>query len=724
MGGGAVLAAVCAALVAAAPAPASPLAATFTVTGFSDGTGACGSVDANGNSACPTLRAAVIQASQQLNTPTIELQTGTYQLTAGNGGQLDLASSMNVIGTGPGGPTGSTIQQTDGQNRVLRIDGTSKLSGLEITGGHYAPAWASGITVSGGGILVSGILEMNDVLVTGNLVVGGTDSSSNGNPGDAAQGGGIEFAPGAPAGSSIVNSAITDNSATGGNGGNSVAAGAGAGALGRGGAINYEASGPLELDNTTLSGNSAIGGNGGTKSGGTGGGGGRGWGGAISDYGGLTAKGDTFSANTASGGTSGGSGAVGGTSSGGAIQSQEYPETIVNSTFFDNRSVGGSAVGNGTAGTGLGGGLEINGSTATLSLASDTFDSNQADQAANLYVYVGGNNPPYPFTIHDTILAGGSPHSCQIKSPPASESNNLEDDAAGSCAFTAANHDLVGASPELQGALSSNGGPTQTLAPAPGSPVLGAGGSCPDPTSAPPNQPLTTDQRGEPRPNPCDIGAFQSQAPRNLTPPAVSGRAAPGATLICSQGTWTGDGVLSFSYGWLRDGVPIAGQSTNTYIVETADAGRTLACRVTGTYYGSVPGTSLLVPVPGYPVVTLLKVLVSKGVAVVSLGCRGTDGQRCIGMLGLSLVEKVRGRRVLAVTALTRRTVQVAHHAYSILARHTATIQVALSGGGQKLLGHFSKLPVILSVTQTTAAGTRQIASRSLRLRLALTHRR
>ena len=43
-----------------------------------------------------------------------------------------------------------------------------------------------------------------------------------------------------------------------------------------------------------------------------------------------------------------------------------------------------------------------------------------------------------------------------------------------------------------------------------GSPALGSGGTCTDPSSAPPGQPLVVDQRGLPRPSVgCDIGAIQ-----------------------------------------------------------------------------------------------------------------------------------------------------------------------------------------------------------------------
>ncbi len=51
----------------------------------------------------------------------------------------------------------------------------------------------------------------------------------------------------------------------------------------------------------------------------------------------------------------------------------------------------------------------------------------------------------------------------------------------------------------LLGALADNGGPTRTIAPEPGSPALATGTDCP-----------STDQRGEPRKEPCTLGAYEA----------------------------------------------------------------------------------------------------------------------------------------------------------------------------------------------------------------------
>ena len=96
-------------------------------------------------------------------------------------------------------------------------------------------------------------------------------------------------------------------------------------------------------------------------------------------------------------------------------------------------------------------------------------------------------------SLVNTIVAGNGGHDCSL---PASASDaSLDGD--GTCGVGA----LSATDPQL-GNLVWNGGPTLTQAPAPGSPVVGAGdaGQCPD-----------VDQRYAPRPpGRCDIGAYQT----------------------------------------------------------------------------------------------------------------------------------------------------------------------------------------------------------------------
>lgn len=718
---GVVLATVTVVLLAAAPAGASGAAATFTVSGFADGPGSCASTpDANGNVVCTTLRAAVTRANLQANSPTIELSAGTYQLNLAAGGQLAMGA-FTIRGAGPGGTAGTTIQQTDGQNRVITVQaGPAELVGLEITGGHLAPSsWTACSTEAweGGGILDQAVLVLQNVLVTGNEVL--APAGSAGSAGACARGGGIAYSAGVPAGSMITDSSVTQNTAIGGAGGTNGAAGG----VADGGGISYEGTGALVIQNSTISSNSATGGAGGGGVGG-GGTGGAAQGGGIFNPSNVTLTASTVAANTATGGAQGpgppSSAHSGGFGDGGGIFSQEGQDQVVNSTVFGNDAQGGAPTAGGTAGDGYGGGILAEGSAAALALQSDTIDANQSSFAdSNLDVAVG-TGAPYPFTIHDTIVAGGGGN-CGVGTPPSSESGNLEDDSAGTCGFKAANHDLVGINPLLPTAPADNGGPTETLAPAPGSPVLGAGGQCLDPTSTPAGQPLTVDQRGQPRPNPCDIGAFQAQDPSNTTLPSISGVPLAGRILSCALGLWSGDGPLSFTYQWLRDGVAISGATSSTYTITPADVGHRLACAVTATHYGSVGATSGSVSVVPVPLLVLLKASVSRQTIVLRLGCVGAPGQVCGGLLKVVTVETIRGKRVVAVAASRRRgsrslTVALAMKGFAVPAGRAITLRFGLIASSVKLLKQFHRLPVRLKLNQSTATGTQTVASPALTL--------
>jgi hypothetical protein len=121
-------------------------------------------------------------------------------------------------------------------------------------------------------------------------------------------------------------------------------------------------------------------------------------------------------------------------------------------------------------------------------------------------------------TIKNTILAGsidtitGSlAGSCGFFGTFVDAGYNISDDA--SCGFTATGS-LNNTNPMLDpGGLENNGGPTQTISLAPGSPAIDAIplANCTDQQS----RPINTDQRGALRPDAgevrCGIGAYESQ---------------------------------------------------------------------------------------------------------------------------------------------------------------------------------------------------------------------
>lgn len=78
-------------------------------------------------------------------------------------------------------------------------------------------------------------------------------------------------------------------------------------------------------------------------------------------------------------------------------------------------------------------------------------------------------------------------------------------------------------------------------------------------------------------------------APTNTAAPTVSGEAREGSTLTTTNGTWTSDSALAYSYRWQRCDsagaacVDIAGATSQSYVVVTADVGKRLRSIVTAS---------------------------------------------------------------------------------------------------------------------------------------------
>jgi uncharacterized protein (DUF2141 family) len=68
--------------------------------------------------------------------------------------------------------------------------------------------------------------------------------------------------------------------------------------------------------------------------------------------------------------------------------------------------------------------------------------------------------------------------------------------------------------------------------------------------------------------------------PVNTAAPTLTGTPKLGQTLTCSTGTWANN-PTAYTYAWLREGTPIAGQTGSTYVVQSADVGHSISCQVT-----------------------------------------------------------------------------------------------------------------------------------------------
>ena len=99
-------------------------------------------------------------------------------------------------------------------------------------------------------------------------------------------------------------------------------------------------------------------------------------------------------------------------------------------------------------------------------------------------------------------------------------------------------------------------------------------------------------------------------APANTTPPSISGTARDGETLTASEGTWTGDEPMTFTYQWQRcDGnglncANLAGATGRTYGVQTSDVNNRLRVAVTarnttGSSTANSPPTATVTPPEG-----------------------------------------------------------------------------------------------------------------------------
>jgi hypothetical protein len=644
--------------------------ATYTVASTTGNGGSCtGTV-------CPNLAAAVDAADGNQGS-TIQLGAGIYQIASG--APLDISTDMTIYGFGPGL---TTIEQTSVGFGVMYVLPESIVSIV-------------GVTISGGSVI-------------GTPVSSGSSQAGNGDGGAIDNAGTL----------SLTDDAISNNSATG---GKVSAPGTGLGGDGNGGAIFND--GAMMLNGDVLTANTATGGSSAGPDGGDSNGG------AIDNFGTMTVAASTLSANSAVGGAAstdgqglGGAAENDGTMAidrstigplndaaqnsygGGVVQSSSHPLTLTNSTLFANKATG-------TAGSA--GGLGIVEGTAAL--ASDTIVANTAEAAAGNIGAESGTT----MDIADTVIAAGVDgavssafDNCFFDGvvTVSDGGHNLESDTSSQCGLGGAGAaDLLVSAAPFPSGLSLNGGPTATLALLPGAPEIAAGGTC--------SAAAGVDQRELPRPAGCDIGAFQTQLPANTASPAIAGTGQLGQTLSCSQGSWTGDGVLSaagmvgalsYSYLWKRGATAIAGATTSSYTTGLPDIGAQISCTVTATgAYGQGSVTTGAVTVPGVLAFGPIK---SKAPNVtVTLTCTGSPAQTCAGSLALTAVEHHSGHKLTAVSAhaehpkakQTTRTVKLASARYAVFGGHSASFTLTLDTVGKRLLRHPHKLAAKLSLTPT-----------------------
>jgi len=232
---------------------------------------------------------------------------------------------------------------------------------------------------------------------------------------------------------------------------------------------------------------------------------------------------------------------------------------LTNTTFDGNQGIEGGALYMGTTA-----------STGSVNLLNDTLTRNTAYEGGGIY------EPERANAIENTIVAGNfggftssGGGDCYFKEAASAETadkgGNIDSD--GTCFSDSVAGDDTGVNPGLA-TLANNGGPTETDELLAGSPAIGRGISvfCP-----------ATDQRGAPRPAPCDSGAYQTETGPTITIAApVNGATVTQGQVVNASYTCTAPAGASITActGTVASGAPINTSTlgAHTFMVTASDS--------------------------------------------------------------------------------------------------------------------------------------------------------
>jgi hypothetical protein len=504
----------------AAGGVASSEAATLTVTSNLDsGTG--------------SLRDTVAAASAG---DTIDFQSGLAGPITLTSGQISITQALTISGPGASALTisGNNASRIFYVHPAAQVDVT--ISGLTLTNGSVSTGAGGGAILSkGANLTVQDSVVQNSSVTTAtspsggggifampsakgasaNLTLTGVTLANN----TAHGGGGGAYLYSGPSGTAqVTNSLVSGNTSTNGWGGGLYMIGA-ASQVSQTHVVNNQTSiypgggiQPCGGTNFTIS-DSEVSDNVSASNGG----------GLYACFSSVTAIRTTISGNTAAG-NGGGLGLYGGsaasaiqdstisgnmaTGKGGGIEVRtpqnsggtvDYAVTLTNVTIANNIA------------NGNGGGLYSNlgylfggtPGTIPLTIESSTLVGNSAATGGGVVASSKG----IPIVLHNSIVANNTGAAADPDTSGTFNANFNFVFASGASTLTGANN-TTAVDPQL-GALGVNGGPTQTMLPMVGSPVIDAG----DNTGAP-----STDQRGLPRPfnATTDIGAVERQNPEDV----------------------------------------------------------------------------------------------------------------------------------------------------------------------------------------------------------------
>ena len=85
-------------------------------------------------------------------------------------------------------------------------------------------------------------------------------------------------------------------------------------------------------------------------------------------------------------------------------------------------------------------------------------------------------------------------------------------------------------------------------------------------------------------------------APQVVSAPTIKGTPVIGQTLSVDAGTWSVNN-LTFTYAWMRNGVPVPGATSGAYTITAADAASGISVQVVASTRGRADGVAVTAPV-------------------------------------------------------------------------------------------------------------------------------
>ena len=153
---------------------------------------------------------------------------------------------------------------------------------------------------------------------------------------------------------------------------------------------------------------------------------------------------------------------------------------------------------------------------------------------------------------------------------------------------------------------------------------------------------------------------------------------------------------------------------------------RAVATSDFGTFLGADRQFTTATQPPGAGKASAGRAKVKGTAAKVHVTCKGASGATCNLAFKMTVVEHLRGHKLLNVTAAAKKrkvTVTVGSARAKLAADTARTVTVPLNAKGKKLLARFRRITVTLKITQTLGNGhTRKVSSQKVTFRAAKHH--